>query len=831
LELIKEKLICFHCGDNCPDDPISYDNKAFCCSGCKTVYEILNQNNLCTYYSVESAPGISFKNFQNKRYEYLDDEKIINQILDFHDNRLAVVTFYIPQMHCSSCIWLLENLFKIDNGIKSSEVNFLKKELVIRFDPGKINLREVIQLLASIGYEPLINLESIEKKTENNQNKKLYYKIGIAAFCFGNIMLLTFPEYLSIDVSDEFLKKFFAYLIFVFSLPVFFYSSSDYFISAYKGIKKKIINLDFPLSLGIIALFGRSTYEVFINGNPGYFDSLAGLIFFLLIGKLFQNKTYDTINFERDYKSYFPLSVTIKKNNRETSIPVSNLSVGDRIIIRNGELIPADAILFNGSGNIDYSFVTGESSPVRKVSGELIYAGGKQRGEALELEVIKAVSQSYLTQLWNNDSFTKKDKSDFTTLSNIVSKYFTAVILLIALISGISWLPAGVGNAVNIFTAVLIIACPCALAMSTPFTLGNTLRIFGKNKFYIKNTLSIEQLAKVDVIVFDKTGTLTTTNNSEIKFVGKNPDEFETDLLKNLAKNSSHPLSRKIFDHLEEETVETVNASVSLINTGVNPDAAETKSIRENCISSFNEVPGEGIEGMISGNKIKLGSKSFVIKNEESESISSDNDYTTKVYLSINDELIGYFRFSNQYRNGIKELIQELKKNYSVSLLSGDNEGEKEKLKEFFNDDSNLYFNQSPQAKLDYIKSLKSSGEKVLMIGDGLNDAGALAQSNVGVAVTDNTSNFSPACDAVLHAQELSKIPSFLEFSRICTKIILISFAISFAYNAIGLSFAVAGFLSPLIAAVLMPLSSISVVVFATLSTNLIARKRGLLFR
>ena len=807
---IKEKLTCYHCGEECSDTSISNEDKVFCCTGCKTVFEILNQNDLCKYYSIEQTPGISFKDFQNKRFGYLDDESVVKKLLDYRDDKLNIITFSIPQMHCSSCIWLLENLFKINEGINHSEVNFLKKELIVRFNPERISLKELVQLLSSIGYEPDINLESVEKKEVNEINKKLYYKIGIAAFCFGNIMLFSFPEYFSIDISDAFLKRFFSYLVLIFSVPVFIYSASEYYTSAIKGLRKKIINIDFPISLGIFVLFLRSAFEILTNTGAGYSDSLTGLVFFLLLGKLFQNKTYERINFERNYKSYFPLSVLVKKNKEEKSIPVSNLSVGDRIIIRNNEIIPADSILFYGNGNIDYSFVTGESKPVKKVLGELIYAGGKQIGEVLELEVVKDVSQSYLTQLWNNDTFKKKDEGDFTALSNIVSKYFTVIILLIASFASIIWLPINSGTALNVFTSVLIVACPCALALSTPFTLGNTLRIFGKNKFYMKNTNSIEELAKVDEIVFDKTGTLTKTNNTRVEFIGIELNEFQQGLVKSLVKNSTHPLSRKIYDYLTE-----------IIDSHAEPDTAS------NSIKDFQEFSGKGIEATVLGNKIKIGSSEFVSGVDYSSLVKNE----TRVYLSINNAVTGYFNFSNEYRAGIKELIGKLNKHFSVSLLSGDNEGEKKNLKQYFNEDSIMLFNQSPQLKLDYIKSLQAKNKKVLMIGDGLNDAGALAQSNIGIAITEDTNNFSPACDAIIDGSRINKIPSFLEFSRTSTKIIIVSFVISFAYNLVGLSFAVLGLLSPVIAAILMPLSSISVVIFATVSTNLIARRRDLLFQ
>ena len=800
---LKEKVFCYHCGDECKDVYISVEDKFFCCHGCRTVYEILNQNNLCNYYSIEQFPGKSPKEFHSKEYDYLEDENIIKQLNNYRDDKISIVTFTISQMHCSSCIWLLENLYKLNDGISQSEVNFLKKELIVRYNHKKISLKELVQLLVSIGYGPQIQLDSLEQKKDSSSNKKLYYKLGIAAFCFGNIMLFSFPEYLSINVSDIFFKKFFGYLNLILALPVLLYSSSEYFISAYKGLKKKVINIDFPISLGISVLFLRSAIEILTHTGAGYCDSMTGLVFFLLIGRLFQQKTYQSLNFERNYKSYFPLSVVIKKNNREMTKPVSNLKVGDRIVIRNNEIIPADSILFAGSGNIDYSFVTGESKPVNKVMGELIYAGGKQLGEILELEVVKDVSQSYLTQLWNNTSFKEKSESDFTMLSNRISKYFTILVVLIAVISSLIWIPIDFGIALNVFTAVLIVACPCALALSTPFTLGNTLRIFGKNKFYLKNTSTIEEMAKVNEIVFDKTGTLTKVNSSEIEYTGKELNDFEQEIIKTLVGNSSHPLSRKIYSYLKGKERFDIN--------------------------KFNEKTGEGIEGVILGNRIRVGSIDFISnQNDINPSFENKKSLGTRVYLSMNEKVIGYFQFSNEYRKGIGELLQNLSSKYSINLLSGDNDSEKETLTGYFGKETRLFFQRSPQNKLDFIKNLQASGKKILMVGDGLNDAGALSQSKVGIAVTDDTNNFTPASDAILDASNINKLYDFIKLSKASIRIIMISFGISFIYNIAGLSFAVMGMLSPIVAAVLMPVSSISVAVFATLSTNLLAKKRGL---
>lgn len=797
---IKSTLLCYHCGDVCKDSSINIDEKYFCCSGCKTVYEILNQNQLCTYYNLDNFPGISQKNYQFKKFDYLDDLQTVNKLIDFKDDKLTKVTFFIPQMHCSSCIWLLENLNKLNPYVIHSSVNFVRKELAVKYLNEKISLRDIVILITSIGYEPQISLESVERKSTVKSNKSLYYKIGIAGFCFGNIMLLSFPEYLSMDLSETIFRKFFGYLNLILSLPVFLYSASDYFISAYKGLRKKIINIDVPLSLGIMVLFFRSAYEVLILHGAGYFDSLSGLVFFLLIGRLLQEKTYDALNFERDYKAYFPLAVTIKQNEIEKSIPVSNLMIGNRIIIRQNEIIPADSILMNGDGLIDYSFVTGESNPVHKVSGEIIYAGGRQTVSAIELEVIKEVSQSYLTQLWNNDAFNKKIESKFTSFSNSVSKYFTIIVLAIAFIAAVIWYPINSATALNVFTAVLIVACPCALALSTPFTLGNTMRIFGRNRFYLKNSSVVEKMAKINSIVFDKTGTITKPGKSDIIYHGKvlTPDQLK--IIKSLVRNSTHPISKKIFDSIDEVDLYPV--------------------------TKYTEETGKGISGIVYGHIVKIGTSEFL---NHLETGKNNNVLQTKTFVSIDSEFIGEFILLNSYRETISETIKNLSKRFQLSLLSGDNAGEKENLLRIFENENQLHFKQSPEDKLTFIKNLQERNKKVLMIGDGLNDAGALSQSDIGIAVTNDITNFTPACDAILDSKQLRLIPDFLKFTKTSLYIIYINFIISFIYNFVGLSFAVQGKLSPLVAAVLMPLSSISVVLVATLATNFIAKKRGLL--
>jgi len=803
-DVIAKHTSCSHCGE--PAEFNTNSELSFCCQGCETVYHLLADNNLHTYYDLDSTPGTTIKqSIERKRFDYLIDKDVQEKLIDFKNAEVASASFNIPNIHCTSCVWLLENLQNLNDGILQGTVNFLKRRLTIVFDTKKTDLRSIVELLTTIGYEPNLKLDQLEEREQVSVPRDLWLKLGVAGFCFGNIMLFSFPEYLNMSVSDsvDTFKVLFGILNILLAIPVLVYSSIDYLKSAWAAINQKGINLDVPISIGIIALFGRSLYEILSGTGAGYFDSFSGFIFFLLIGKMVQKKTFQGLSFDRDYKSYLPISVLKLINGVERSVSVKTLTIGDEIILRNNELIPCDSILQSDSAIIDYSFITGESTPVTKIYGELIFAGGKILGSQTRMLVSKKVQHSYLTQLWENDAINLTNDKTHQSLADRISPYFTFIVIVIAFASCLTWFFIEPSKAFTVFTAVLIVACPCALALSGPFAFGSATNILSLNGLFLKNIEGIESIGNVDTIVFDKTGTITDSEKAEITFIGNALTEDEKELIFSSTKNSTHPYSKKIYGFFKEEGL---NYSI--------PERIE-------------EIRGKGIHASFQQTNVHIGSNSFI---EEYTGIKTPISGTksSHVYIVIDYKFVGSFEFKNHLRIGVDKLLNKLKAAFNLYLLSGDNQKDGLWLAKYFDADKNMYFNQSPQQKLAFVASLSDIQKKVLMIGDGLNDAGALNKSHFGIALSDKTSSFSPACDAILDGNELQNIDKLIEFSKVSISIVHFSFGLSLLYNITGLSFAITGHLSPLVAAILMPLSSITIMAFTTFATRLKARKMGL---
>jgi Cu+-exporting ATPase len=346
----------------------------------------------------------------------------------------------------------------------------------------------------------------------------------------------------------------------------------------------------------------------------------------------------------------------------------------------------------------------------------------------------------------------------------------------------------------NALTTVLIVACPCALLLASNYANGNVLKIFGKNSFYIRDASVLMQLQNINHIVFDKTGTLTHSQHSRIIYSGKIITNETQNIVCSVLANSNHPLSKMLLQYFNDYRIISVE--------------------------HFKEQSGLGIEAWINDQHIKIGSPLFVNLTDET------NPSNTSVYIKIDKEVLGKFEIANAYRKNIFSLLQQLKQNFKLSILSGDNDAEANRFNKIIQNSENIKFNQSPLNKLAYIEKLQQQkGVNVAMVGDGLNDAGALKISNVGIAISDGANNFTPSCDAVLDAKHINLLPSFFRLAKANATIIFFTFCVSAIYNVVGLCFAVQGSLSPVIAAILMPISSVSIIGLTYSLTRFMAKK------
>jgi cation transport ATPase len=690
-DAVPATVSCSHCGTRCATRAFHAGEHSFCCAGCRTVFELLSENGLGEFYQLNESAGVRVgAAVGGDRFRFLDEPAVRERLVDFADARVTRVTLHLPAIHCIACVWLLENLFRLNPAVGQSRVNFPRKEVSLAFVTAKAGLSEVVALLASLGYEPELKFSDLERPAART-SRRLWLQIAFAGFAFGNAMLFSIATYLGLDAfSGPTFRQLVGWISLVLAVPVVTYSALDYWRSAWISLRQRLLNIDVPIAAGVLAIFLQSTYEIATGRGEGYFDSLCGLIFFLLLGKLFQQKTYDRLTFDRDYKSFFPLSVTRCRSRREeahfkpnlsesllTSAPtqrveehvsLAQLAVGDRLILRNGELIPADARLLEGPALIDYSFVTGESEPVEKKPGDYLYAGGRQIGGAIEVETVKAVSQSYLTSLWNQDAFRKDKAESFNALTNDYSQRFTKIVIAIALGAAAFWAWANPALSLKAFTSVLIVACPCALALAAPFALGTAQRVLGRRQVYLKNPYVLETLAQVDAVVFDKTGTLTAAGAGSVTWVGARAAV-------------SRPLSltpgfSRVSDAgTDEETVSTVSGDgeetdKSVCSSSSSPDTRLKPGVNERIefgadgaltadeerwlysmtrhsthplpvrigeaiardhfpepVRSFLETAGCGMEGSVAGHEIWMGSAAWL----ESRGVSCSADFQSAV--------------------------------------------------------------------------------------------------------------------------------------------------------------------------------------------------------
>ncbi len=779
---------CAHCGEPCGDEALLYEGHPFCCQGCRLVFHIIQENGLGMYYELEPSPGATQRgNKAGTRFDALRDAEVVSELTTARTDGCTLLSLSVPQIHCSSCIWLLESLPRLDKGVLRTEVDLPNKRLRVTLRDEDLDPHGLALLLDRIGYPPDISASLVQRTEGRMMDKPLLYRLGIAGFCAGNIMLLSFPEYLGIPDDDGYVR-FFNGLNLLLSLPVVFYSAVPYFRSAIKALRIPAANIDQPIALGIAVLFLRSAYEVLSGTGPGYFDSLAGLVLFLLIGKWYQSHTYRALAFDRDPRTFLPVMVTRLVGEQREMVRSERLRKGDRILVHPYEIIPADGTVVQGEGQVDMSFMTGEATPALVRQGEAVFAGGRQLGAALEILVERPAEASYLMGLLQRSGTDRTARPRLKVYLDRLGKRFTIAVITIAALTGAYWAVHDAALVWTTVTAVLIVACPCALALSWPFGVGMAARILGRNGCYLKDPSLVEQLADIRHVVLDKTGTLT-QGLVEVDVQVRSGDREEAlSLARTAASRSAHPLSRILY-------------------------AASDTPMRP--FSHAEEIIGQGVQLVIEGRKVRLGSAAFT-------GVPSGPG----VHLSADGVPLATFRIQDRSRPGIEAMLRHLSHDVDLHLLTGDPHPDLDWAEGLFPRE-HILTGCDPEQKRAYVERLTSTG-KVLMIGDGINDAGALAVADVGMSVSRSISELTPACDALILPNALHLLGAILTSARKTMKAVRWSVVVSLAYNLVGLSFAVQGLLTPLVAAVLMPLSSVTIVVLVSGMAHFSARSTGL---
>jgi Cu+-exporting ATPase len=787
---------CRHCGDPVFVDPVESESGLFCCAGCQAVFELLRHEGLDHYYRCAETPGRSQRDAASRapdRFSSLDDPDVAAAFLEFDDGRIARARLPVPALHCASCVWLLERLWKLHPGVVAAEVDLLHQSLRVTFRPGETTLRAVAERLAMLGYEPTITIEHAVAAVPAAR-RRLYRQLGVAGFAFGNIMIFSIPRYAHGGPLEPGFQRLFDVLNLAFALPVLLFSAAHWFAGAWRAVRARHVTLDFPVALGLAVLFGRSVFDIATGGGEGYLDSFAGLVFFLLLGRLFQQKTFEQMAFDRTYRSFFPLSVRVERGGACDVVPIAQLVPGDHIVVRPQELVPADAVLLDGAGTVDYAFATGEQTPVEVRAGDTVRAGGRVTARTLRLRVARAVSHSRLAGLWANPVLGVGKPSAYAAVTDRFGFWFTAFAVALAAAGAWWWWPDA-GMSARVATAVLIIACPCALTLAAPVTLGTALGRLGQHGVYARTSDVVFALGQVDTIAFDKTGTLTSATTPVVVEHG-GLSEADWRLARALASESVHPVSRALCD--------------------AGPG--------HGTVTALAEQPGHGVSGLVDGHHVRIGSGDFVrvaagLQPGDAGASEPDGAVT---HVAVGDR-VGWVRVRVAERAGIEDAVRTLGRTHRLCLISGDNDREAGRWAPVFG--AAMAFRQSPEAKLEVVRALARQGRRVLMLGDGLNDAGALAAAHVGVAVSDATACVVPACDAVIAGSRVRDLGAVLWYARLAHHVILLAFAFSVVYNVVALSLAVGGALTPLLSAILMPVSSLTVVGLGAGAMRLAARR------
>jgi Cu+-exporting ATPase len=779
------KVKCTHCHLEFDEEVMIKEdgNLYFCCNGCQGVYHLLKDDGLDSFYDKMGnntiAPPLEIKDDSSN----FDMDSFKQRYIKTTPDGFSQIDLIIEGIHCAACIWLNEKVLHDTPGILDASINFTNNKAKIVWDEDTIKLSQIIDKIRSIGYNayPYDKSEGEIKSTKKSRDYML--RMSVAIFCSMNIMMIDVAKYTGFFTGmEDDMVKLVHFAEFIFSTPVLFFSGWIFFKGAYFGLKNKIINMDFLVSSGATLTYIYSLYILFGGVGNSYFDSVAMIITFVLVGKylevLGKKGAVDTMD---KIKSQIPLEATIIEDDGKKVVPLDQIKVGDIIEVKTGEKASVDGELITSSATFDQSSISGESLPVLKKQNDIIYSGTINTSNVIRYKATKDYANSTLNTIVTllEDSLASKPQIENTT--NELSKYFSIAILTLAILSFIGWYiyNGSFENALIITISVIVIACPCALALATPIASLVGVSWLAQKGLLFKEAKFIETFAKATTVVLDKTGTLTNGNLSVINSNIKDLDKDQLDLLYSLLDSSNHPVSKSVKQYLLDNYTDLKNID----------------------LENIEQIPAVGLKATYKNLEL-FGGK-----------ISDAKEYEYTTYsFTINNKLLVTFELEDKIKDDAKQLIEYFKQNNIESImLTGDNEKVAQKIANKIGIES-YHAQLTPIQKADYINKLKEQNKIVVMVGDGINDALALSRSDIAIAMGNGADISIAISDVVILNDSLKGLQDSFYISKRTFSFIKQNLTISLIYNIITIPIAIAGYVIPLVAALSMSLSSLLVV-------------------
>jgi P-type Cu2+ transporter len=786
-KLIQE--VCHYCALPVPPVRRTRSGPSFCCSGCEAVHRAIEASGLSSYYKRRDQLPLPANDDRTDDFAELDNESLRQQISEVRPNGLLETKLYVDGVHCAACLWLIEKALKDQPGVVSARLHFAKKCLRLVWQPNATQLSRLAVRLASLGYVPRAKRES-HQDVQTRRNRDLLVRIGVAGAIAGNVMLMALALYAGLfsSMEAEFIQ-FFRIASLLLSLPAVTYAAWPFYRGAWSGLRAGMLHMDLPIALGIVGAFSSSTLRVVLGHGEVYFDSVTALIFLLLIGRYIQQQQQTAIASKQDILHSLAPPTTLRlQGDHEERVSTAQLRVGDRIRVPAGQKIPVDGVVEGGRSSVDASLLTGEPLPVTVQVGDAISGGAVNLDQDLTARVTHELDESLVGRIAEMVGRLSQERTPVVNLANRIAGGFVLVVLgLAALTFALSW-NAGWSVAAEHAVAVLVVSCPCALGLATPMTVATGLYKASQRGILLRTGGALERLGRLGqaTFFFDKTGTLTQGLPTMVQFEGSGTHQG---LIRAAEAGLRHPIARALRQAFSE--------------------ASEVP------IEARHVQPGEGISGTTSGRSFHLGRPDFVrvhhIISEELEAKSSawESEGSTVLWLGVDGNVVNLMGLRDALKPDCRATLHRLlAEGHQVGILSGDQPRAVDRLVESLGIRPKVALGGlRPEDKVAVIRAAQERGP-VVMIGDGVNDAAALQAADIGIGVAGGAEASLASADIYFEAPGLHPVLEVVEGARRSYQVIRQNIGFSLAYNAVAIGFAMAGWVSPLVAALIMPISS-----------------------